>query len=254
MKRREILSFVAGALLMPPWPLSALGQIATKRPLIAWFGSGSEASGVRYKRALRTGLAELGLTEPRDFELVARHAENHVERIPALAEEVVRLNPAVIVASAVDAAVAAKKATATIPIVSAALADAERLGLVQSYAHPGQNVTGIVPYVAGLPAKQLELAREIVPEARRIGLLGNMYDPKAPTQRDELSNGAQKFGITVVVPELRGPDDLGSAVQSFADERAQVVIVLQTTMLFNFRKQIAALMAAKALPAVYGYR
>jgi putative ABC transport system substrate-binding protein len=147
-----------------------------------------------------------------------------------------------------------RKTPPQIPIVSAAPADAEHLGLVKTYAHPGGNVTGIVPYVAGLPAKQLELAREIVPEVRKIGLLGNMYDPKAPPQRDEMSNAAQKLGITVIAPEVAGPDAVPSAIQAFANERVQVVIVLETTMLLSLRKQIAPLMAARRLPAVYGYR
>jgi putative ABC transport system substrate-binding protein len=115
-------------------------------------------------------LAELGLAEGRNIEIVVRLAENHVERLQGLAEESVALKPALIAAGSSDAAVAAKKNTSSIPIISGALADAEHLGLVTSYARPGGNVTGVMPYVAGLPAKQIELAREVVPKATKIGL------------------------------------------------------------------------------------
>ena len=182
-------------------------------------------------------------------------AENQIERLPALAEEVVRLQPAVIVAGAVDAALAAKKVTSTIPIVSAALADADHLGLVASYSRPGGNVTGITPYIAGLPAKQIELAREIVPGAGKIGLLANLNDPKAPPQRDELKNAAGALGATVIVPEVKGPNDVAAQMQeALVSERIDVVIVLQTTMLLSLRRQIATLMATNRLPTVYGYR
>jgi putative tryptophan/tyrosine transport system substrate-binding protein len=129
---------------------------------------------------------ELGYTDGRDVEILVRMAENRAERLPGLAQEIVALQPVVIVAGAVDSALLAKKATSTIPIVSGALADADHLGLIASYSRPGGNVTGITPYIAGLPAKQIELVRELVPRAAKIGLLGNMNDPKAPPQRDEL--------------------------------------------------------------------
>jgi putative ABC transport system substrate-binding protein len=156
----------------------------------------------------------------------------------------------VIVAGAVDAALVAKKATATVPIVSGALADAEHLGLIASYARPGGNVTGITPYIAGLPAKQIELARELVPSATKIGLLGNMNDPKAPPQRDELKEAARALGLTVVIPDVRGAEGLVEAIR----ERVDVAIVLQTTMLLSLRNRIAPLMATNRVPAVYGYR
>src|SRR5262249_10205825 len=155
----------------------------------------------RYVGALRKGLEELGYADGRDIEILVRMAENRAERLPSLAQEIVALKPAVIVAGAVDSAVVLKKTTSTIPIVCAALADAEHLGLIASHSRPGGNVTGITPYVAGLPAKQLELAREVVPGAARIGLLGNMNDPKALPQRDELQEAARALRLTSIIPE-----------------------------------------------------
>ena len=110
-------------------------------------------------------MRDLGYAEGRNIDIHYRFTDAHQERLPALTEEVIRLKPDVILAAAVIYAVAARKITSTIPIVTPALADAVHLGLLASEARPGGNVTGIEPYIAGLPAKQIEFAREIVPGA-----------------------------------------------------------------------------------------
>jgi putative ABC transport system substrate-binding protein len=254
MRRREFITSLGAAVTVACWPRGGLGQVQNKRPLIVWLGSGTTAAVGTWVGFLRKGLEELGYVVDRDIELLVRMAENQAERLPSLAEEIVALKPAVIVAGAVDAAVVAKKATSSIPIVSGALADADHLGLIASYARPGGNVTGITPYVAGLPAKQIELAHELVSGATRIGVLGNMSDPKAPPQRDELKEAARTRGLTVVTRDLRSADGLPEAIEALASESVDVVIVLQTTMLLSLRKPIAPLLAAKRLPTVYGYR
>ena len=119
--------------------------------------------------------------------------------------------------------------------------------MVASYAHPGGNVTGITPYVDGLPAKQMELARAVVPGAGKVGLLGNMNDPKAPPQRQEIEDAARSLEVTVIVPELRNPEDLDGALRLLAGERVDVVIVLQTTMTLSEGWHIAALAIAHRL-------
>jgi putative ABC transport system substrate-binding protein len=227
---------------------------ALRRPTIVYLGAGVSAAASRYIDALRAGLAELGLRDGDNVEIIVRLAENHVERLQGLAEEAVALKPELIAAGSSDAAVVVKKLTSSIPIISGALADAEHLGLVANYARPGGNVTGVMPYVAGLPAKQIELVREVVPKAMKIGLLGNMYDPKAKPQRDELTEAAAKLGMAVIVPDLNGPDDIGGAIRAFASEKVDAVIVLETTMLLSSRDQIAKLMLENHIPAVYGYR
>lgn len=157
-----------------------------------------------------------------------------------------------ILAPASGPAVAAKRATATIPIVSPALADAVHLGLVASVSRPGGNVTGITPYVEGLPAKQMELAREVVPRAARIGVLANVSDPKAPPQLQELEAAGRELGVTVVVADAPTPDDVDGALQMLAYHRIEVMVVLQTSMLLSERQRIASLAATTRLPAVYG--
>ena len=163
-------------------------------------------------------------------------------------------NPRFILAAATGQAVAAKNATATIPIVTPALADAVHLGLIASEARPGGNVTGITPYVSGLPAKQLELAREIVPGARRIGVLNDINDPKGPPQWEELQAAGRLLEVSVTATEVRSPDDLVKAIQGLREQQPDAVIVLQTSMLLSERQKIAALAAAMRLPMIYGYR
>jgi putative ABC transport system substrate-binding protein len=217
-------------------------------------GSGTPEAGAKYIGVLRSALAELGLVEGRHFDFVPRFAAFKVERLPELAQELVQLKPALIVASAVDTAIVAKKATSNIPIVSAALADAEHLGLVASYARPGGNVTGITPYIAGLPAKQMELARELALNATKVALVGNMDDAKAMPQRAELEEAAREVGAKVVIADVRSPDDLRGSIRDLADKRPQIAIVLQTTMMLVERKNLAAAMATNQIPAIYGYR
>jgi putative tryptophan/tyrosine transport system substrate-binding protein len=251
MQRRAFLTLLSGAVV---WPRVATAQPAHGRPLIAYLAGGDEATATTYINMLQKGLRELGYVDGTNMDFAARFAAGYVERLPRLAEELVKLNPAIIVPAGVDATVAARKITASIPIVAPVLADPIQLGLVASYNHPGGNVTGIMPYVEGLPGKQMELAREVVPGARVVGALGNLNDPKAVPQLQELVAAARVLGIELVAPEVRVPEDLDAAVQALAASRVEVVIVLQTTMNLVTRRKIALLMAANRLPAVYGYR
>jgi putative ABC transport system substrate-binding protein len=250
MQRREFITLLGGA---AAWPLAARAQ-QPAMPIIAWLGLATKTGSSAFIEALLQGLRDLGYTEGRNFEIVYRNADGYTERLPKLAEELVQLKPSVILAAASGPAVAAKNATATIPIVTPALADAVHLGLIASEAHPGGNVTGIMPYVAGLPAKQMELAREIVPGARNIGMLANSNDPKGPPQLQELEAAGKAVGVRVIAVEARTPDDREGAFGTLADQRADLVIVLQTSMLLSERRRIATLAAARRLPTIYGYR
>jgi putative tryptophan/tyrosine transport system substrate-binding protein len=251
LKRREFMSLLGGATLA--WPVAARAQGSADRPLIACLSAGSYGR-VPLIAGFQEEMRDLGYYGGRNIDIVYRFAENRLERLDALAEELVRLKPAVIMAPAMVDAVAARKATGTIPIVSAALAEPVNLGLVASLARPGGNVTGIMPDLDGLPAKQFELAREIVPSASSVGILGNMSDPKAASQRRKLEEAAGALGVKIVTPEVATPADLEGAIATLASERVEVVIALQSTMLLNERQKIAALLAAKGLPTVYGDR
>ncbi|MGC2438551.1 MAG: ABC transporter substrate-binding protein, partial [Pseudolabrys sp.] len=123
-----------------------------------------------------------------------------------------------------------------------------------SEARPGGNVTGIAPYVKGLPAKQLELAREVVPGATRIGLVDDVNDPKAQPQRREIEAAGKELEIKIVPAEVGNASDIGSAYDALAAAAVEVVVVEQSSMLLNARSQIAEVAAARMLPTVYGYR
>src|SRR5262249_33124684 len=252
IKRREFARLAAGAATLVPDKVGA--QVGGKRPLVGYLAGGKQAVVSDLVSAFQAGMRELGYSEGQNIDIVYRFAEGQEERLPSLAAELVGLKPAVILAGAVNAAVATKNVSETIAIVSPALADAVHLGLIASEARPGGNVTGITPYVEGLPAKQVELAREVVPGAARIGILANLSDPKAPPQLQELEAAGRELGVTVVVADAHTPNDLDSAFRTLADHRIDVMVVLQTSMLLSERQRIASLAATTRLPAVYGYR
>jgi putative tryptophan/tyrosine transport system substrate-binding protein len=251
--RRELLSALGVAAVT--WPFGAWAQVsAKKRTLVGWLsGSASKVAGL-FANDFLDGMRNLGYIDGRDFDMASRYAEGIQDRLPALAEEIVGLKPDVIVAAAVNAAVPARAATSAIPIVCPALADAVHLGLIATEARPGGNVTGIEPYVAGLPAKQMEFAREIAPGATRIGLLTNLQDPKAPPQRQELVSAAKALELAIAEADVNNPDEIERAMEALASSRVDVVIVLQTGLLLSLGRQIAEFAAAKRLPTVYGYR
>jgi putative tryptophan/tyrosine transport system substrate-binding protein len=251
MHRRDFITIVGGAAAV--WPFEAHAQASPKRRLIAWVTGVTQTTSSTSIAGFLKGMRELGYVEGSDFDIVYRFSDGYGDRIPSLAEEVVRLKPDVILATAIDTAVAVRKLTKTIPIVSGALADAVRLGLIESEARPGGNVTGIEPYVAGLPAKQMELAREVVPGTSKIGLLTNLRDPKAPLQAQELKAAAKTLEVDIVAADANRPEEIDAALHALASQRVGVVIVLQTSMLLSERQQIAAWALANRLPTVFGY-
>jgi putative ABC transport system substrate-binding protein len=198
-------------------------------------------------------MRELGYADGQNFRMLARFADFDADRLDALASELVQLKPDVIAAAATINAVALKKATDTIPIVVAALADPIELGLIKSYARPGGNVTGIMPYLKGLPTKQLELARELVPGATRIGLLDDVTDPKARPQAQEIKAAGEKLEINIIPGEVRTAADIGQAYETFSTGGAEIVVVEQSSMLVNAGLAVAEAAAANKLPTLYGY-
>ena len=252
MRRRDFGLFICAVMIAPR---AAFAQVTSRRPVVGWLGLTSKDSPltVRYVGQFLAGMRELGYTENQNFEMLARFADFHADRMDQLAAELVKLKPDVFAGAATINAVALKKATDTIPIVVAALADPVELGLIKSYAQPGGNVTGIMPYLAGLPTKQLELARELVPGATRIGLLDDVTDPKALPQSREIKAAGEKLEINIVPAEVRTAADIGQAYETLATSGAEVVVVEQSNMLVNASQIIAEAAAAKKIPTLYGY-
>jgi putative tryptophan/tyrosine transport system substrate-binding protein len=252
MQRRRFITLLGG---LAAWPCVALAQASRTRPLIGWVKSAPQDSPPTiYIRWFLEGMREFGYTEGKDFEMVYQSYEGRADRLPVAALELVRKNPDIIIAPATLEAVAVKQATATIPIIVPALADPVELGLVVSEARPSGNLTGIAPYVKGLPAKQLELAREIVPGAHQIGLLNDPVDPKARPQREEIEEAATALKVEIITADVRTKDEVGPAFETFAAKHCEVVIVEQSNLLINTSQHIAEIAAASKLPTIYGYR
>ena len=237
IRRREFLAVLGGAVAHQR---EASAQVATRRPLVAWLAWGAQGGLPKRNIGLfLKGMGELHYTEGQNFEMVYRFADAHPDRLAKLATELVQLKPDVIVAQATIEGVAAREVTKAIPIVVPVLADPVELGFVTGDARPGGNVTGIAPYVKGLPAKQLELAREIVPGATRVGLLDDVTDPKAHPQRREIEAAGRELKISIVTAEVGAESDIQQAYDALSTERVEVVVVEQSTMLISAREKIA---------------
>src|SRR5262245_4095312 len=250
--RREFITLLGGA--AAAWPLMARAQAPAKRPRITFIGGSSLTPMAKVNGAFIEGMRALGYTEGRDFEMEYRWAEGYLERLPTLAEESVRRGSDVIVVGNPQATVAAKDAAKTIPIVSAMLDDPVGLGLIKSDAKPGGNVTGLLASLPGLPAKQLELARDLVPGAVRIGLLVNPTNVSDLKQRQEMETAGAAMAVTLVPVEIRTPEDLDPVFPALARERVDVVIVLREPLFFRQRRTIAAAALATRLPTLYAWR
>jgi putative tryptophan/tyrosine transport system substrate-binding protein len=196
---------------------------------------------------------QLGYVDGQNAEIVYRFAEEHLDRFPVLAAELVGLKPDVILATVTPAPVATRALTNSIPIVCPLLADAINLGLIATDSRPGGNVTGVSFRTAGLTSKQVELALQMIPDVVRIGFLVNVASGVI-IDRQELESTCQRLRINAVPAEIRAPNDLDAAFQGLANDHVRAVIVLVDGMLFSERNRIAGLAAAARLPAIYGFR
>ena len=244
MDRRAFLGTLAGGLLAAP--LAAAAQEAAKVRKVGELhpGSGSEER--------LAALREAGYVEGQNLVVERRHAEGRIERLPALAAELVGLKPDVILATGVDAIRAAKKATKIIPIVMAFAEDPIGNGLVASLARPGGNVTGVTLVAAGtMAAKRVEVFKEAMPRARRIALLS--WRGMEAAQVKEAEQAARALKIETILVEVRNGDYDG-AFAALGAERAEALFVLSNPLLNRDRKRIIALAARHRLPAFYEWR
>ena len=255
MKRREFITLLGGAAASSwHWPFAAFAQAPAKRPRIAYLAGSLPTRSVNVIGAFIEGMRALGYTEGRDFEMEYRWAEGYLERLPALAQELIRLEPAVIVVANPQAAVAASDATKTIPIVAATLDNPVGLGLIKSDARPGGNVTGLLSSLPGFPAKQLELARDLIPSAAKVGLLVNPTNVSDLSQRQEMETAAAAMAVKLVLVETRTPQDLDPVFPALARERVDAVIALRDPLFFAQRRTIAAAALAARLPTIFALR
>jgi putative ABC transport system substrate-binding protein len=245
----------AGAVVLAA-PLAAEGQQAAKVPRIGWLPVNLAAAPLNLE-PFRKGLRDLGYVEGRNLVIETRDAEGRLERLPALAAELVALKVDVIVAPGTPQALAAKKATSTIPIVFVGATDPVTDGLVTSLARPGGNATGSSNFAAELVGKRLELLKQAVPGISRVAVL---WQPGAVPERaekdmlKEADVAARALGVRPHFVEARGPDDVDRALSDMTRARADALTVLPSAMFVSERRRLVDLAAKNRLPAVYGSR
>jgi len=251
MRRRE---FIAGLGSAAGWPLVARAQ----QPAIPVVGFlSAQSAEVDYKDTtvpFLQGLKESGYVEGRNVAVEYRYAENQLDRLPALAADLARRRVAVIVASAITVARAAKAATTTIPIVFLAGGDPVAMGLVASLDRHGANLTGIALLEGATVAKRLQLLRELIPDAARFGVLADPASVNTRSAIEDLQAAAPTLGLQLVVVNASTDRELEPAFATFSQQRVGAVLVGTSTLLARRTEQLAALAARHALPAMFAFR
>jgi putative ABC transport system substrate-binding protein len=251
MMRRELLAFLGSAASL--WPFPALAQQGAKMPRIGFLSPRLDTT-APLRDAFIEGLRELGYIEGRNILIDYTDAEGSDDRLPGLAAELVARNVDIIVVPSTPAAKAAKRATATVPIVLAWVVDPVGSGLVASPARPGSNVTGLSFLATDLVGKRLELLKEAAPEIGRIAVLWHPGDYGEQTERDMLqraSGAARALGVQLQVFAAEGAADFQRAFSEMRAASVDAVSVQSTNVFFRARQRLAELMTQNRLPSVY---
>jgi putative tryptophan/tyrosine transport system substrate-binding protein len=252
MKRREFITLLGGA---AAWPLAARAQQAALPVLGLLYGGSLDGLGYLLP-AFRQGLRQNGYIEGRNLAIETRAAGGDLDRVPALAEDLVRRQVDVMVAAGGGGSVAkaAKAATATVPIVFMSNLDPVKAGLVVSLNQPGGNATGYTFFGSLLEPKKLELMHELVPKAAAIGMLVNPHNPNADADVGILRRAAEALGHRLQVVTAGTEREFASAYASLVDQRAAALVVAADPFFNERRDQLVALSARHALPAIYEWR
>jgi len=254
MSMMDRRSFVAGvALGLVAAPLTAAAQPRGKVWRVGFLAGGARPPDGVPPLPLRQALQELGYVEPQNVVYVGRWAEAKQDRLPGLAAELVGLKVDVIVTAGGPASAAAKQATSSIPIVLALVGDAVGIGLVESLARPGANVTGITDQSAELSAKRLELLTEAVPKAMRIAVLWNADDRGMTMRYREVEKAAQMLHVTVQPLGVREPNDFDTAFSAMTLSRPDAMFLVTDALTLLNRKRVIDFAAAQRIPAMYEY-
>ena len=247
MRRREFIKAIAGS---AAWPLAA-GAQQPAMPTIGFLRSTLPDASADLVVALRKGLNEAGFVDGQNVTIEYRWAENRQERLSALAADLVRQRCAVIIAGGVDAAFAAKAATAAIPIIFATGDDPVRLGLVGSLSRPGGNVTGVFFYSGSLESKQLGLLREVAPKAAVIGMLVNPASQVSEREERETQAAARALGQQLHVLKASSERDIDNAFATLTQYQIGALLIGANALFSGQRDQLVALAARHAMPTLH---
>ena len=249
MIRRDFITLVGGA--AAAWPLAARAQ-QPAMPVIGFMNGGSPVP--HLLAAFRQGLSETGYIEDHNVKIEYRWAESHYDRLPGMAADLVHRQVTVIAATGTPAAVAAKAATATIPIVFDTAGDPVKLGLVASLNRPGRNLTGVTLLNSELVSKRLGLLHDLIPTATIIGLLVNPTDPRAETQTRDMQEAAHSLGLQIHILNASTEREIDTAFAGLVQLRADALMVGTGDLFFNRPQHLAALAARQRVPAIYQLR
>jgi len=250
MRRRQFIAGLGGSVVA--WPTAPRAQQPTM-PVIGFLSSASSDSYAHLVRAFRQGLSEIGFVEGRNVTIEYRWAEDHYDRLPALAADLVQRRVNVITANG-PAARPAKAATAIIPVTFFVGFDPVGGGLVASMNRPGGNVTGVSALTVELVPKRLELLHELLPTAKTLAVLINPTNPNAATQSGELESAAHALGLQLQVLNASSASDVDAAFARVTDKKLGGVIVGADASFNNRSEQIAALCVRHAVPTIFQFR
>jgi ABC-type uncharacterized transport system substrate-binding protein len=251
MRRRDFITLLGGA---AAWPLAARAQQGGLR--VIGFLSGGSAWELAYlAAAFRQGLGDTGYIEGRDVFIEYRWAEGHYDRLPTLAADLVGRRVAVIAATGgISSVLAAKAATATIPIVFTAGTDPVKFGVVASVNRPGGNVTGVVFFNNELGPKRLQVVRELAPNAAVLAMIVNPKNPNTEFDVQQMRSAAQHIGLPILILNASSERELDAAFAQLVEQRAGAVIVNSDPYFISRRDQLVAAAAHNAVPAIYDLR
>jgi putative ABC transport system substrate-binding protein len=253
MKRREFIGLFAAT--AAGWPVASLAQQAGRTYRVGLLTGGTEQANSVYFAAFARSLRELGYVEGQNIIFTSRYADGNFERLPSLVQELLGTDPDVLLVSTTPANLAAKAATSTKPIVMVGVGDPLRVGLVQSLARPGGNITGVTNISAELAGKRLELLKKIVPDVNKVAVLVNPDDAIAPLQMDRASAVAKELNIELdPVLHVRGAADLEPAFQAAVHARAGAALRMVDPVESALRAQTVALAAKYRLPIMFPWR
>jgi putative tryptophan/tyrosine transport system substrate-binding protein len=251
MRRREFITLLGGAAAV--WPIAASAQ-QRAMPVIGFLGAASSAPSAHQVAAFGQGLDEAGYVEGRNVTIEYRWAEGQYDRLPAMAADLVHRQVAAIVAVAIPAAIAAKAATATIPIVFNVTGDPVSLGLVAGLARPDSNATGVNNFIAELGAKQLGLLRELLPTAARIGLLVNPTNANVEGVTKDVMAAAARLGVQIDVVQASDSREIEAAFATLVGNKTNALLIGSDAFFISRRVQLATLTTRHAIPAVQNLR
>jgi len=249
MKRGLLGLVIAGGLLVVP-TAAASAQHTAKVARIGWLSPASASTGESNFDALRNGLSELGYVEGRNIVFERRWADGTAARLPTLAAELVRLKVDVICTAGTPASVAAKEATTTIPIVFANVAFPDRSRLVESYARPGGNLTGVA-FIGPEYGKRLELLKEALPKLRRVGLIYNPENRGSVLALEETQRWAKALDVTIEAHPLRGPQELEGMFDALSRSRPDALMTTADVLIQSYRGRIVQFAANSRLPSMF---